>query len=192
MQIPGYILLQLGWWVTFMGSNISFTTTDFHPYLMKKSQQFKVQEGQTHTPGEIVTLPLSCIRRHRGEVTLTLEWETTRRSVSHLSILPDELSHVLEGALALAHPEDWDFCTSAADFIRISNHEKAATCNLTTTTGSVRPRSIEAFQKTDDLGFRKYLLVPFALRIMGFGGAQFYIYLHILYILPFKTNYTCH
>ena len=89
--------------------------------LNEKSQQFKFKKANTR-PGEGHDLPLSCIRRHRGK------WRWSWNGKPPGGVFPSfHLSgwaeSRFEGALALAHPEDWDlhFCCL--------NHEKSASLN---------------------------------------------------------------
>ena len=122
-------------------------------YLMKKSQQFKFQKA--NTPQEKV-MSFPCLAfADIGGSDVDVGMGNHQAECFHLSILPDELSHVFLSA-RIGSPEDWDFCTSAADFIRISNHEKSATCNHNHNYRGHDPDLLKPFKKPMILG-RKFV-----------------------------------
>lgn len=159
--------------------------------LNEKKPTLQSSRRPTHTPGEGLVLPLSCIRRQWGK------WRWRWNGKPPGGVFPsfthaDELSHVLRSALALAHPEI-GICTSAAWWVRISNHEKSATCNHNHNYGISDPDLLNHSELLLFLG-RKFVgsIQKNSPKNHGIQcGPILYLYTSLYnYILPFKKKTT--
>lgn len=171
-----------------MGKKISHLQLQISTLLLnEKSQHFKFKKANTHPRRRSCPSPCLAFADIWGS---DVDVGMGNHQVECFHLSADELSHVLRSALALAHPEIGIFALLLLDESEFPTTKNLRHTTTTTTTGF--PTPIYWIIPKYRCFWEGNLLVPFkkkALRIMGFSGAQFYIYIHILYILPFKTNY---